>query len=192
MELGSTDGEDPTAIPAASIGGIDLNILYRLNPAAAKEIARIGDLMGRGEETDEEFLQLCQLLFDAGAVEDAEYLLRRNISYDGGLSLYERLFGDTKPTEFEKAIKAFQEQFEVRLENKRDRDFLDAEFFSPGATRVEGDFELLRKACDVTISYSDQFVVEADIVLHDPTREVFFEGEDLLLKFIEGKWELHD
>ena len=44
------DDEDRHGIPAANIGDTDLVALAQTNPAAAKEIARLVDLMNRGEE----------------------------------------------------------------------------------------------------------------------------------------------
>src|SRR5262245_57493169 len=110
------DHEDRHKIPAANIGDTDLEALARTNPTAAKEIARIEDLMNHGEETKEEFLKLCQLLFDVGSAVASEYLLRRNLDYYEGRALYVRLFGTTKQEEFQTAIEAFKSQFDVDLE----------------------------------------------------------------------------
>src|SRR5690242_20739309 len=76
--------EDEHAIPAANIGDTNLISLAKTNPEAAEEIARLEDLMNRGAETKEEFLRLCQLLFDVGSVAVSEDLLRRNLDgYEG-------------------------------------------------------------------------------------------------------------
>jgi hypothetical protein len=109
------DHDDRYAIPAANIGDTDLAAVARTPPAAAEEIARIEQLMNRGEETKEEFLQLCQLLFDVGSVAASEILLRRNLDHYEGHDLYVRLFGTTKQEEFQTAIEVFQSQFEVEL-----------------------------------------------------------------------------
>lgn len=90
------DDDDEHAIPAANIGDTDVVALAQTNPAAATEIARLEDLMNRGEETKEEFLHLCQLLFDIGSVAASEYLLRRNLDYYEGHALYVRLFGTAR------------------------------------------------------------------------------------------------
>src|SRR5262245_58399644 len=109
------DHDDRFAIPAANIGDTDLVALAQTNPAAAKEIARLEGLMNRGEETNEEFLHLCRLLFDVGSVAASEILLRRNLDYYEGHALYVRLHGTAKQEEFAAAIEAFKSQFDVDL-----------------------------------------------------------------------------
>src|SRR4051794_32325962 len=120
--------DDRGAIPAASIGDTDLLALAQTNPALAKEIACLEDLMNRGVETKEEFLRLCQLLFDAGSVEASEYLLRRNLDYYEGQALYLRLFGTTRQEEFRTAIEAFKSQFDVDLVLIAEKSFLVTKF----------------------------------------------------------------
>ena len=69
-----------TAIPAANIKDVDLVAVARTDPDAAREIARLGHLMEHGEESNEEFCHLCELLHDVGEEAKAEYLLRRNLT----------------------------------------------------------------------------------------------------------------
>src|SRR3954447_19813797 len=126
------DHEDGYAIPAANIGDTDLVALAQTNPAAAKEIARLEDLMNRGEETKEEFLKLCQLLFDAGSVAASELLLRRNLDYYEGHALYARLFGTERQEEFDAAIEAFESQFDLELVLVAEEDFLVSTFRADG------------------------------------------------------------
>src|SRR4051812_35164039 len=59
-------------IPAATIAGVDLDAVARRDPAAAREIARIGELLRFGRETDAEFLTLIRLLWAAGEGTNAE------------------------------------------------------------------------------------------------------------------------
>ena len=80
----------------------------------------------------------------------------------------------------------------MQLESREQRDFLDDQYFSPGSNNAEGEFKLLRKPCEVTISYIEKSVIEADVVLHDPTREEFYEVEFFQLKFSDGDWKLED
>jgi hypothetical protein len=186
------DHDDRFAIPAANIGDTDLVALARTNPAAAKEIARLEDLMNRGEETKEEFLQLCQLLFDVGSIAASEILLRRNLDYYEGHALYVRLHGTAKQEEFATAIEAFKSQFEVDLVLIAEKEFLISLFRSDGGPQRFDDLGLLSRPCEIKFGYIEQEKVEADVTLLDPRREVFDADECLLLFFVNGVWELAD
>src|SRR5262245_3289864 len=109
------DDKEAHGIPGANIGDTDLAALAQTNPAAAKEIARLQDLMERGGETKDQFLRLCQLLFDVGSVPASEYLLRRNLDCYEGHALYVQLFGTSKQEEFAAAIEAFKSQFGLQM-----------------------------------------------------------------------------
>jgi hypothetical protein len=188
----AVDDENRYAIPAANIGDTDLVTLAQTNPAAAKEIARLENLMNRGEETKAEFLQLCQLLFDVGSVAASEILLRRNLDGDEGHSLYVRLFGTAKQDEFHTAIEAFKSQFDVHLVLIAEKDFLVSVFHTTGAPPRLDDFSLLSKPCEIKFGYVEQDTVEADVTLLDPGREIFKPDEWLLLFFVNGVWEIAD
>lgn len=184
--------EDKYAIPAAGIGDIDLNVVARTNPTAAKEIARLEGLMNRGEESKDEFFCLCQLLFDVGSVADSEYLLRRNLDcYQGG-ALYKKLFGTAKQEEFDAAIDAFKSQFDLNLTLVERNDFLDTTFQSDGGPPRSDDFQLLSHPCEVRIGYIQQEKIEADIVLLAPDRDTFEADECLFMYFVNGVWEIAD
>lgn len=180
------------AIPAANIGDTDLVALARTNPAAAKEIARLVGLMNRGEETQEEFLQLCQLLFDVGSVAASEILLRRNLDGDEAHSLYVRLFGTAKEEVFHTAIETFQSQFDVDLVLIAEKDFLVSVFHTDGGPSRFDDLSLLSRPCEIKFGYIEQDKVEADVTLHDPGRDIFDADECLLLFFVNGVWEIAD
>ena len=186
------DQDDRFAIPAANIGDTDLVALAQTNPAAAKEIARHEDLMNRGEESKEEFLKLCQLLFDVGSVAAAEILLRRNLDYYEGHALYVRLFGTAKQDGFQTAIEAFKSQFEVDLLLIAEKEFLVSVFHTEGGSPRFDDFDLLSRPCEIKFGYIEQDKVEADVTLLDPGREVFNADECMLLFFVNGVWELAD
>jgi hypothetical protein len=186
------DDENGYAIPAAGIGDTDLIALAQTNPGAAKEIARLEDLMNRGEETKEEFRYLCRLLFDVGAVADAEYLLRRNLEDYEGEALYVQLFGTAKQDEFEAAIEAFKSQFQVDLVRARKGDFLVLRFHSDGGPPRWDNFALLSRPCEIKIGYIERDTIEADITLLDHGREVFDADECMLLFFVNGVWEIGD
>ena len=186
------DDEDAGAIPAANIGDTDLVALAQTDPAAAREIARLEDLMNRGEETKEEFLRLCQLLFDVGSVAASEYLLRRNLDYYGGHTLYVRLFGTGKQEEFYTAIEAFKSQFDADLVLIAEKDFLVSMFRSAGGPPRSDAFALLSRPCEIKFGYIEQDRIEADVTLLDPGREVLDADECMLLFFANGVWELAD
>ena len=178
------------AIPAASIGETDLNSVTQTNPAAAKEIARLAGLMNVGEETKDEFLCLCQLLFNVGSVADSEYLLRRNIEYYEGERLYHRLFGTAKQEEFDTAIEAFKSQFGLDLTLAERKDFLVTVFHSDGGQPRFDDFQLLSAPCEIEFGYVLQDKIEVDINLLAPDREFFNADECLFMYFVNGVWEI--
>jgi hypothetical protein len=186
------DDDHQYAIPAASIGDTDLDAVAQSNPAAAKEIARLEALMNRGEESKDDFLRLCQLLFDVGSVAAAEILLRRSLDYYEGEALYTRLFGTTKQDEFDCAIQAFESQFNLQLSLTEKNDFLVSTFHANGGPPRSDDFELLTHPCEIKIGYIEQDKIEADIVLLDPEREVFSADECLFMYFVNGVWEIAD
>jgi hypothetical protein len=186
------DEEHGYGIPAANIGDTDLIALARTNPEAAKEIARLEDLMNRGEETNEEFLRLCQLLFDVGSVAAAEILLRRNLDfYEGGV-LYARLFGPAKQDEYEAAIEAFRSQFNLEMVLVAHDSFLVSTFRTDGGRPRSDAFALLSHACEIRFGYVEPEKVEADVILLDPGRSVFHADECLLMSFVNGVWEIAD
>lgn len=180
------------AIPAANIGDTDLAALAQTHPEEAREIARLQALMNCGEETDEEFLRLCQLLFDVGSVAASELLLRRNIDYYGGRNLYITLFGTAKQEEFDTAIEAFQSQFGLELVLVAQRYFLVTTYRFPGGSPRSDRFALLSQPCKIEFGYIEQEKIEANITLLVPDRDVFDADECLLLFFINGVWEIAD
>jgi hypothetical protein len=186
------DDEHGYAIPAANIGDTDLIALAQTNPDAAKEIARLEALMNRGEETEEEFRRLCQLLFDVGSIAAAEYLLRRNLDGYDGEALYTRLFGTAKQEEFDAAIEAFEAQFNLELAPVAQRGFLVSMFRSDGGPSRSDAFALLSRPCEVKVGYIEQERVEADITLLDAGREAFDADECMLMFFVNGVWEVAD
>src|SRR5438128_5599419 len=112
-------------IPAASIAGVDLDAVARRDPEAAREIARIGERMRFGRETDAEFLALIRLLHAAGEGARAEYLLRRNLDPGAeSYTLYLELFGSAKEDEYRGAVRGFERQFGVSLRFLKRAQFL--------------------------------------------------------------------
>jgi hypothetical protein len=185
------DEEHGWAIPAANIGDTDLVALAQSNPEAAIEIARLEDLMNRGEETKEEFLRLCQVLFDVGSVAAAEILLRRNLDYYEGGVLYNQLFGTAKQDEFDAAIDAFKSQFNLELTTVVEQnDFLVSRFHTDGGPPRSDAFALLSRPCEIMFGYIEQEKIEADITLFDPGRDVFETEECMLMFFVNGVWEI--
>jgi hypothetical protein len=191
-ETATVDNDYRYAIPGANIGDTDLAAIARVNPEVAEEIARLEGLMHRGEETKEEFLHLCQLLFDVGSVAAAEYLLRRNLDYYEGQDLYTRLFGTVKVDEFDAAVEAFRTQFDLELELVAQEDFLVKTFHLGEGPPRSDRFALLSAPCEIKIGYIDQERIEADIVLLDPNRDVVDADECMLMHFVNGVWEIVD
>jgi hypothetical protein len=183
------DDDERGAIPAANIGNTDLVALGQTNRAAAKEIARLRDLMDRGEETKEEFLRLCQLLFEVGSVGASEYLLRRNLNYYEGLALYNRLFGTTRQDEFLAAIEAFKSQFDLELMLVAEKEFLISTFRTDGGPARFDAFALLSRPCEIKFGYIEQDMIEADVTLCAPGRDVLEADECMVLFFVNGAWE---
>ncbi len=178
------------AIPAASIGDTDLVAIAQTDPGAAKEIERLVAQMDQGEETREEFLRLCQLLFDVGSTASAEYLLRRNLDHYEGQVLYARLFGTTKQEEFKAAIEAFKRQFDLELVLAVQKDFLVSSYYSAGGPPRFDAFALLSKPCEIKFGYIEREKIEADISLLDPAQDVFAADECLFMFFVNGVWEI--
>lgn len=177
-------------IPAASIGDTDLASIARTSPHAAEEIARLEERMHRGEESKEEFLRLCELLFDVGSTAAAEFLLRRNLDFYEGQNLYARLFGTEKQEEFDNAIDVFGLQFDLELTLLEHESFLVSIFHSKGSAPRSDVFSLLSRPCEIKIAYIEQDTVEADIVLLDPDRQIFGPDENMLMYFVNGVWEI--
>lgn len=186
------DDEHGYAIPAANIGDTDLIALSQTKPDAAKEIARLEDLMNRGEETKEEFRRLCQLLHDVGSVAAAEILLRRNLDHYEGGALYTRLFGTAKQVEFNAAIEAFTSQFALELVLVTQNDFLVSTFHADAGRSRSDAFALFSRPCEIKFGYIEQAKIEADITLRDPGRDVFDADECLLMFFVNGVWKIAD
>jgi hypothetical protein len=177
-------------IPAASIGSIDLALLAETNPGAASEIARLEDLMNRGEERPEEFLRLCQLLHDVGAVGDAEHLLRRNLDHYDGRTLYNDLFGTAKQDEFETSIHTFAWQFDVKLRLVQDQEFLLSTYQSePGGPRTD-QLALLSMPCEIQFGYVERDTIEADVGSLDDHPDAPFYDDHLVFHFNAGRWRL--
>ena len=186
------DDECKYGIPAASIGDTDLVALAQTNPETAKEVARLENLMDCGEETKEEFLRLCQLLFDVGSFAVAEHLLRRNLDYYEGRALYTQLFGTAKQVEFDAAIEAFKSQFDLELSLIAQNDFLVSTFQTDGGPPRSDAFALLSRPCEIKFGYIEQEKIEANIAILDPSRSVFDADECLFMFFVNGVWEIAD
>lgn len=180
-EQAAREGEDPSAIPAATVQDVDLSAA---DPALAAEIRRLGDLMEQGDETPEQFAELVRLLVRAGQPRKAEYLLRRNIEVVAdGPALYGELFGTARPDEFAAAVEGFRTQFGVGLEFVSSRGFLDGLYrVRPGPPRSDA-FRLLGGSCEARIDYSDPDAIAADVWGES-------DEEYLLLRWVGGTWQL--
>ena len=171
---------DDYIIPAASIADVDLAAIAKQDPAAAKEIVRLGDLLANGEETDEDILALCQLLHDFGEQAEAEHLLRRSLEYSESQALYARLFGTVKQEEFHASIEAFKSEFNVELEFVKRLDFLD-EVYAISQNAGQDD-RVVAIGNTVNFSYVLKETIEA-VVEEQSSREC------LMLQWVNGTWE---
>jgi hypothetical protein len=184
------EADEAERTPAASISDVDLDSIPERE---AEEIARLGEKMEQGEDTEEDFLRLCQLLYTVGHRAKSEYLLRRNLEEgEPGHDLYIGLFGTVKQEEFESAVEAFKSQFDVEISFVEKCDFLDWEFHSQGGPPRSDAFALLERPCEVRFSYSDETRIECNVVLLDPTRTVFKADERLFMYYLNGVWEIAD
>lgn len=144
------------AIPAANIEDVDMESVAQRDPAAAQEIAELATLLGQGEETEEQFRRLCQVLYELDEKAEAEYLLRRNLEEgDENHKLYLQLFGTLKIDELRAAINAFEAQFEAKLEFIEKLGFLDETYRCSKLTLFEGP-------CEVRFDYAEKNVITAD------------------------------
>ena len=187
---------DEYSIPAANIGDVDLDDVAKQFPVEAREIARIEDLMNRGEETKAEFLQLCELLHRVGGTKDAEYLLRRNLEYYEGWELYRRLFGTVVPDTFARAVDRFTEEFGLQLTRQKEWDFLDEEYLSTPLESVIPRFNILNRPCIVRFNYSDRDFIVADVVDAEAneaeTVNYFDLNTNVFFRWQTGQWRLID
>jgi hypothetical protein len=184
---------DEHAIPAASIRGVDLEAIAARFPEEAREIARLGDLMERGEETEGEFRRLCELLHTVGETKEGEYLLRRNLAYYEGLETYQRLFGTAIPDNFSRAIASFAEEFGLHLTLRRERAFLDQECQSVPLLGDHSRFTILNGCCDVRFDYWHRDFVTAEIVATGAQKVNYFDlNTCIFLRWQNDRWRLMD
>jgi len=176
---------DDRKSPAASIADVDLAAIEKQNPAAAREISRLGERLAGGEESNEDFRALCQLLYDAGEKASAEHLLRRNLEYYEGHAQYSELFGTAKQEEFDSSIESFKSQFHVELEFVKHHDFLDDVYRIWQHALPDVGSQRFAIGNTVNFSYSLPNVIEAEI--EDPVGEV-----SLCLSWVNGVWEATD
>jgi hypothetical protein len=180
---------DPS-IPAAWIGDADLDKIATINPTAAVEIKRLRNLMNCGQESRDDFLHMCKLLADVGYVRASEYLLRRNVDYYDGISLYQSLFGTEKQEEFEFAIDAFKTQFDLEVSLVARTGFLISRFHTLGSALRSDKFEILSTPCKIEFGYIELDRIEADIMTL--VQENGQQVESLKMFFVDGVWEIAD
>jgi len=108
-----------SSIPAASVYGVEVDRIRETDPIAATEIERIGRLLLTGEETEEDMLLVCRLLYEHAEKGIAELLLVANATEGDELhSLHQRLFGGVND-EYERAVRNFSDQIGVTLDRVR-------------------------------------------------------------------------
>lgn len=179
------------AIIAAQIRDVDLDAIA--DRAAAQEIARIGALMHRGEESPEEFRRLCELLHEVGEATVSEYLLRRNLDSDEGQDLYQRLFGTDIPDNFARAVMCFAEDFGLDLTLQEERDFLDQVYLSTPLSREHSRFSILNEPCVIHFDYSRKDYVVAEVIAAEAELVNYFDlNVCLFLRWQDQRWRLMD
>jgi hypothetical protein len=178
---------DEAKIPAATIADVDLLDIAEQTPEVYAEIIRLDDLLGRGDETPEEFRLLCQLLFNHGKVAKAEYLLRRNLEEgDENHALYLRLFGRAREQVFLRAIEDFQTAFNANLLHKESYGFLHRMYELESYSVEEAPFSVFAdESCEVYFDYSEEDAVTAEVDSLESDRYV-------TLQWIGGKWIVTD
>jgi hypothetical protein len=126
-------------IPAASIHDVDLAEIRLRFPGVADEIARLGSLLARGQESQDDIILLAKLLKTVGKSEKAEELLRQNVVDENDLvhRAHVDLFGRRTRDEFERAISEFAEQFGVKLSETGPPRFLKSTYLSRPSSRQE-------------------------------------------------------
>jgi hypothetical protein len=180
---------DPSKIPAASIDHLDLSSVVKASPVDAEEINRIGNLLAVGDENEQDFIRLCELLRKHGFAEESEELLRANVVEKGDAihQAYTRSHGHTASDVLSRAIADFSQQLGVTLELVREPGFLRFEYLSkPDAVPNDLDpafMRFLRNPCLVEFKYDPQGCV-ADVGCEAP--ELFYDY--LLMRHSAGRW----
>lgn len=102
-------------IPSANISELDISAIAKRAPVEAEMIASIAAKMRTGHETDQEFIQLCELLHDVGYGHIAKSLLIANSDgVDEASKTLVKLFPECQ-TAYDTAITSFQRQYKVSL-----------------------------------------------------------------------------
>ena len=175
-------------IPAASIEGVNLSAIFEKNPAAAEVIAMISAKMNTGDETDQEFIRLCDLLCQFGFAEVAKGLLIANSNgEDQAFNVLINLFPDCKIT-YDAAMDAFRSQYEVSLVlDHQERAFCSVySFDSESFPRIVNDANRVK-----TTQFEVQFTLEPDgIVVADAYTTD--NSWAVPLKFGDAEWSVDD
>lgn len=149
--------------------------------------------MNRGEETDEEFRQLCQLLYDVGCVAKSDELLRANATEgDNNHALYMRLHGANAEIQFNQAVDCFQRQFGVALTRQRSPRYLNVVYSSKPLSVpnnvVKKLFALLTREAEVDVIYHGPCEIVADVFGTIAEDSAAVEGQPL--SYNDGEWKV--
>lgn len=102
-------------IPAGSLNGVDFHKLRQRDAETVKEIENLAQLLDSGNDTDADFLRLCQLLLHVGERDKAKELLLANCDEgDDAYELFQAQYPDAEG-DFERAVVAFERQFGCEL-----------------------------------------------------------------------------
>lgn len=163
-----------SSIPAASLAGVDFDRMQSKHPEYVDEIKRLGSLLTSGDDTEEDFLRLCQLLLAADERSKAMELLLANCTEgDPAHVLFEAEFPDAE-RQFERAVAAFGKQFGCELSLVRSRRPLSGVYrcSSTPASSSDDTGEIIQNITDSEIEIT--YEVTGDIVadIDTPSRSI--------------------
>ena len=103
------------AIPAASVSKEDLERIRMADPNAAAEMERIGQLLLRGKESEDDLLRLVELLIKSGELTKAELILLANSTNGDRLHALHRELFKAAEDNYKASLKIFSDQLGVVL-----------------------------------------------------------------------------
>ena len=145
-----------------------------------------------GEETEDEFRRLVELLARVDEQDTAEYLLRRNLTTEEDRALYARLFASSAEEHFRSAQEQFAREFGLSLREVTRADDFDVECLS--SPREEAPrFEALRASCSIRFSAGPLPYVTAEAEVVDAPEHTAFDLRFAIsLRFDGDAWRLID
>ena len=174
------------AIPAASLDGVDIAAIRRLDVSAADEIERIGAALTAGTDSEADLVHLCRLLLKFGERGKVEALLSASADDTDGGRLFRELFA-TRIEAFEAAIHAFQAQFSVTLSTATASRALHRVFQIDHCDSTSSDaVVLMLKTVGCEVDLRDEEGIVADVQVRGEIRAI-------PMVYTNGTWRIdHD